>query len=284
MVAKGLITESKYQLVPDVSIILINFNTAALTLACLESVYHYTANIHFEVILVDNASTECDPIVFKDRFPGIKLIQNNENSGFARGNNIGIRHASGRYVLLLNSDMELKSNAIYESYIFLETMPSAGVCSIRLIYPDGRHQSVAQRFPSIRYRLVEFLRIQKLLGGEAGGRLLLGSFFNHHETVKADWVWGAFFMFRHSILGSLPNQKLNEEYFMYGEDMQWCFDFSKRGWEIWFLGNVEALHHMGGSAGNKSLLMKEGIEHFYRKNYRWHQRSCIRFVDKLLKL
>lgn len=267
----------------DVSIVIINYNTAALTLACLQSVFHQTTGVDFEVVLVDNASTECDPLIFKERFPAIHLIRSAVNTGFAGGNNLGLAQAKGRYVLLLNSDMELRSNVIKDVFDFMEKTPSAGVCSIRLLHPDGRHQSVAQRFPSVKYKLAELLRLQKLLGKKRGGRLLLGAFFNHRETVKADWVWGAFFMFRKSMLFELPGQKLNDDYFMYGEDMQWCMDFQKRGWETWYLGSAEAIHHMGGSSADKDRLMTKSNSHFMKKNYRPITRHLISLLDSCLR-
>jgi GT2 family glycosyltransferase len=164
----------------------------------------------------------------------------------------------------------------------METNPKAGVCTIRLLYPDGRHQAVVQRFPSVRYKLAELLRLQKLLGRRRGGRFLLGSFFDFQENTQADWVWGAFFMFRRDMLDSLPDKKLNDDYFMYGEDLQWCFDFRKRGWDVWYLSDSEAIHHMGGSSGDKDRLMKKGLLHFYHLNYSWVHRFCISILDKLL--
>lgn len=266
----------------DISVVIINYNTRALTLACLRSLFHHTTGLDWEVILVDNASTECDPAVFQDAYPAIRLIRSKTNTGFAGGNNLGLQYAAGKYVLLLNSDIELKDNALLEAWQFMEANPRAGVCTIRLVYPDGRHQAVAQRFPSVRYKLAELLRLQKLIGRKRSGQFLLGAFFDFRTTVRADWVWGAFFLFRHSMLEALPGRKLNDEYFMYGEDMQWCFDFRQRGWEVWYLARPEAIHYMGGSSGNKQRLMQEGRERFYKKNYGWMHRKLIIGLDKLL--
>lgn len=266
----------------DVSVIIINYNTRALTLACLGSIFRYTAGLKWEVIVVDNASTECDPALFTDAFASIRLIRSHRNLGFAGGNNLGLREARGKYVLLLNSDVKLKSNAIFRCWRFMEEHSRIGVTTIRLVFPDGMPQAVAQRFPSLRYKLAEWLRIQKVLGPQRGGRLLLGSFFDYRMSTEVDWVWGAYFMFRRVMLDALPGRKLNDDYFMYGEDMQWCFDFRKRGWKIWFSGDSEAIHLMGGSAGSKEALIIDGQRRFMKTNYSFAHRLCVGLVEHLL--
>lgn len=262
----------------DVSIIIINFNTITLTRNCIASVQQFTADINFEIILVDNASTETDVSVLQNEFPSIKLVQSHLNLGFAGGNNLGIQYASGKYILLLNSDTYLKDNAILSLFNYMEEHPEAGVVSPRLIFPDGRHQSVSQRFPSIKYSLIELLRLQKFMPKAQAGKILLGPFFNHQETVRVDWVWGACFMFRAPILEKLPSKKLDETYFMYFEDMQWCLDITKLGYEIHFFAGAEVIHLMGGSSGSKNKMMLENGELFLKRNYPAWQ---IRWIKKL---
>lgn len=266
----------------DVSIIIINYNTTELTLQCLESIYRYTTGIAFEVILVDNASSE-DPAVFRQRYPDLQLLASKENLGFAGGNNLGIRHAAGKYILLLNSDTYLKDNAILTVYNYMASRPQAGVVSARLVFPDGRHQSAAQRFPSVKYQLIELLRLQKLLSRKAVGRLLLGAFFDHKENVRADWVWGTFFMFRKDILTQLPGQQLDDTYFMYYEDMQWCMDISKLGYEIHFCADAEVVHVMGGSSGNKNKMMEDNGVLFMKRNFTPLQIKWIAQLDQWLR-
>lgn len=266
-----------------VSVIIINFNTFHLTTNCIASVKHFTSGITYEIIVVDNASTETNPSLLLYEFPFIKLIKSPVNVGFAKGNNLGIKEAAGKYILLLNSDTVLSDNTLFKLFEYLENNPKVGVISPRLIYPDGRHQSVAQRFPSIKYSLIEFFRLQKFLPGRRAGRLLLGAFFNHLETVKADWVWGACFMFPKSILDQLPDNKLDETYFMYFEDMQWCMDISKLGYEIHFFAGAEVIHLMGGSSGNKNSMMRENGNLFLKKNYPVWQIKWIKQLENWLK-
>jgi GT2 family glycosyltransferase len=217
--------------------------------------------------LVDNASTECDPQTFKDAYPDLKLIRSEVNLGFAKGNNLGIKQAAGEYILLLNSDTELIEDSVSKSIAYADQLKDLGALSCKLIHPDGRHQSVAQRFPSVRYLLFERLRINKLLSKKKVGRILLGAFFKHDENLEVDWVWGAFFLFKRDSLKLLENGQLNDEYFMYFEDMQWCLDFKRNGLKNYYFAETSVIHKMGGSNARKFQLLSENKTRYLNKNY-----------------
>lgn len=268
-----------------VSIIIVNFNTFELTCKCIQSIYDNVDDLQFEIILVDNASKEIDAKKFTEKFPSILLIENDENVGFAKGNNTGILYARGEYILLLNSDTELipGNQCISICTEFLAKNVNAGVVSARLEYPDGKFQSNCQRFPGIKYKLYELLRVQKLYSSDRRGKLMLGAFFKHNQLVECDWVWGTFYMFRKQMLLQLPGNKLNEDYFMYGEDIQWSMDFKKLEWKIYFDPRARIIHHMGGSKGNKNELIEKSYQLFLSKNYNGFQRFLIRLLDGLLR-
>ena len=268
----------------DISIIIINYNTFQLTNQCINSVYKYTKEINYEVILIDNGSTECDPDIFVQNFPNINLIKSKNNLGFSKGNNLGIEKATGKIILLLNSDTQLKENSIKTVFDYLVNHEKVGAASCRLIFPDGKYQSVCQRFPSIKYQLFELLRLHKLFTKRKAGRILLGSFFDYNENVTVDWIWGAFFMFRATIIQDLPEMKLNEDFFMYGEDIQWCWDINKLGYEIHYCSNAEIIHYMGGSSGNKNYLIEKNNSIFLKKNYFFIHRVFIKWLEFLLKI
>jgi GT2 family glycosyltransferase len=266
----------------DVSIVIINYNTYALICDCVRSVIEFTKELTYEIIVVDNASKEFDSQSFKTKFPSVKLILSEENLGFAGGNNLGNQYATGKYILLLNSDTYLKENSILTTFKYLETRPKVGVVSARLIFPDGRYQSVAQRFPSPKYLLMELLRLQKFLPKKQAGKLLLGAFFNHDENTEVDWVWGAYFMFRKEILDRLPEKKLDDSYFMYFEDMQWCMDIKKLGYQIHYYADAEVVHIMGGSSGSKTKLMEQYEPVFLKRNYSKVEVWLIQKLKKML--
>jgi GT2 family glycosyltransferase len=234
--------------VPDVSIVIVNYNTFTLTCQCIQSILDKTQYISYEIILVDNASKECDAQLFKDKFPEIVLIKNSENSGYAKGSNLGIAVAKGEYILLLNSDIELINNAVYEAYQFMKNDRKIGAMSGRLLYPDGKVQGVTGRFPSITSELRELLRLNKVLTQEQRATYYLGSEFDHETSIEADWVWGAFFMFPKEILNQFPENKLQEDFFMYCEDVQWCWYIRKMGYKIMYSPNPVAYHYISGSS------------------------------------
>jgi GT2 family glycosyltransferase len=267
----------------DVSVIIVNYNTFTLTSQCIESIILQTESVSFEIILVDNASTEVDPDRFTDLFEGrITLIKSNENVGFAKGNNVGIKYAKGKYILLLNSDTVLRNNAILLCKQSLDALPKVAAIGARLEYPDGAVQHNCQRFPSIKYKLIELLRIQKFIASKDGGKLLLGSFFNHREFIYPDWIWGTFFMFPKSILKEMKDQKLPDDFFMYGEDLEWCMEFNKLGYHIAFNPAAVVVHYMGKSGGAKSALMKSNMNLFMMKYYNSFERKAIAWLDRLL--
>ncbi len=231
----------------QVSIILINYNTYRLSKNAIQSIYDKTKKVDYEIILVDNASTECPPEHFQEEFPEIRLIKSPENLGFAKGNNLGIAKAKGKYILLLNSDAELKNNAIELAIERMEQNKTIGVLSSKLLYPSGHLQHPAERFDSISKELRELFRINKLLNEEKRARYYLGDAFNHQLETECDWVWGTFFMFRSEILDQLPDKKLADHFFMYGEDVQWCYQIGKLGYKIFYYPKAEVIHHLGGS-------------------------------------
>lgn len=266
----------------NLSIIIINYKTFQLTCNCIDSILKYCSLPDYEIILVENGTAEFNKENTKHWGSRVQLIISEDNFGFAGGNNLGIQHAQGQYILLLNSDTYLLDDAISPVLGYLEKHPEVGVVSAKLCYPDGRVQSVAQRFPSVQYKFIELLRLQKLLNKNAAGRLLLGAFFNHEETLKVDWVWGAYFMFPKKILSQLPNQRLDDTYFMYFEDMQWCKDIHKLGYEIHYFAEARVIHLLGGSSGKKNEMMEKNGALFMKRNYSLLERALISILSQLL--
>lgn len=265
----------------DISIVILNYNTFDLTVQCVKSVLEKTSGVSYEVIVVDNASPEGRADDFKKEFPEIVLIKSEKNMGFAKGNNLGVAAARGQFILLLNSDTLLRSNVAETLRNFLVAQQHVAAVSARLEYPDGNVQHCCQRFPSVKYRLFELFRLQKVFRN-SGGRILMGSFFDHKSIAYPDWIWGTCFMFRKDLLKQLPGEKLADEFFMYGEDMQWCMEFRKRGYSIAFESAAVVVHLMGKSAGAKNELMNKNRQSFMNLYYSPFHQWCIRVLDKLL--
>src|SRR5258705_9398946 len=158
----------------QISIIIINYNNFDLTCHCIRSVIQFTSGIEYEIILVDNASSAVDPGNFLIEFPQARLIKSPVNGGFAYGNNLGIGHASGEYILLLNNDTLLTEDSISKSFHHLKNHKNTGALGCRMIFPDGRVQHSARKFRSIGWELLDLFRfIPFMMSYKKRSRLML---------------------------------------------------------------------------------------------------------------
>lgn len=240
------------------SIIILNYNSFQLTADCIRSVQSHTGDLEAELILVDNDSTECDPGRFLELFPSITLVRSGRNGGFAYGNNKGIEKAKGEFILLLNSDTIIREDSFSTSIDYFRKHPDTGVLGCRMTYPDGSIQYTARRFRSISWELLDLVRVVPLLMNyENRSRRMLGKYFHHDRNMDCDWLNGAYFMFRKSILQKLPGGKLDERFFMYGEDQLWCEQIKKLGYVNRFFAGTTIIHFNSGSTAiNKQLALR----------------------------
>lgn len=248
-----------------VSIIIINYNTFQLTCNCIESVLLHTTGLSYEIILVDNASTESEADLFKQKFPSIHLIKSETNLGFAGGNNLGLQYATGEYILLLNSDTLLTENSILFIYEKAKAIPALGAATVKLVYPDGSIQPAARSFPSVKKHFLEFTRLYRLFHSTYDK---LAERFDYNTDFSCDWIWGTFFFFPRKNL-ELTGGKLAATYFMYSEDVEWCYLFSKQGLVNYYFSGSSVIHLIGKSSGDKykrSLVRKNHL-HFIRTCY-----------------
>lgn len=238
-----------------VSVIIINYNTFSLTSACLRSVFHFTKGVPFEVILVDNASTECDPGDFLTAFPLIKLLRSPKNLGFAGGNNLGIQQATGDHILLLNSDTELKEDSITLALQSFSTKKSIGFIGCRMQFPSGDLQYTARRFRSLSWELMDLFRfIPALMPAEKRAEKMLGKYFRHDRSLACDWLNGAFLLFERRLLDQFPQQKLDDRFFMYAEDQLWCEQAIEQGRHNYFIADTTIVHVNSGSSSIRKQL------------------------------
>ncbi|WP_019947780.1 glycosyltransferase family 2 protein [Hymenobacter aerophilus] len=272
----------------QVSVIIINYNTFRLTSEAIASIQQHTKGVSYEIIVVDNASTECDPGRFTEQFPTVRLVRNPENSGFAKGNNLGIQHAQGETILLFNSDAAVLNDALAITYRTLVAESRMGVTTGRLEYPDGRLQPQCGRFPSLRLQLVELLRLQKALSAQRRGEVLLGTFFDHDKPFRPDWVWGTYFHVKRHVIEQLPGGKLPDDFFMYAEDLQWCYAIRKLGYDIQYLPEAHILHHFSQSTKqekklNQANMILRNEDTFLRREYGTMATSGY-YIAKMLNL
>lgn len=245
-----------------VSVVIINYDTFQLTCECIDSVIRHTKGVPYEIVLVDNASPHDDPDQFAVRFPSIRLIKSPENGGFAKGNNIGIAAAKGDVILLLNSDTVLTEDSISISVQELAKDNTIGALGVRLTYTDGRLQHTARKFRSIRNELLDLARpVLKLLPYRKRADMMLNQYFRGDYDTYCDWVSGAYMMFRKELLAKLPEHKLDERFFMYGEDQLWCYQFAELGYRSRYIAATTVIHINNASTSpeKQMLLLKKFI-------------------------
>lgn len=274
------------------SIVIVNYNTFQLTSQCIASIEEKCIDLDYEIVLVDNASTECNPNDFLIKFPKIKLVVNPENSGFSKGNNLGIKEAKGTYILLLNSDTELINNAPKICLDFLISKENKGVITCQLIYPNGIIQHNTRRFRTIGWEIMEILPFYKFFSKKKSEEMMLHHYFDHQRFVEPDWIWGTFMLFKKDILELMPNNRLNDDFFMYCEDVLWCWEFKNLGHPSYYLPEAKVMHiHKGSSSEEKKIKVRKlGIKNHaifmkkYYPNWKWYLWAVIYFPKQILGL
>ena len=230
---------------PDLSIIIVSWNVRGLLQACLQSIDTNRHDIALEVIVVDGASADGSPEMVGELFPGVNLIACDENVGFPRGNNIGLAQANGRYLLLLNPDTEIKGDALPKMLAYLEKHPEVGLVGPQLINSDGSIQSSRRRFPKLATGLVESTWLEQV-APKAVLRHYYVQDLPDDETADVDWVTGACMLTRREIYATLGG--MDEDYFMYSEELDWCRRIKDAGWRIIYFPEAQVLHHVGKSS------------------------------------
>ena len=249
----------------DVTVSIVSLNTRALLAACLRTVYASTG-VTLDVRVVDNRSTDGSPDMVQQEFASVALIRNSENHGFAAANNMAIRDLSSRYVLLLNPDTEVPPDAIGHMVAFMDATPQAGICGPLVRFPDGRFQSCGYPFPTLLRELRQSKRIGRL------ARWLVGDdppLVVPDGPAEREWVDGCCLLIRTAVIREIG--LLDEQYFLYAEELDWCFQARKHGWRIFALPGVTIVHHLGQSSGQMSEFslgcLVETRLRFYRKNH-----------------
>lgn len=225
---------------PDLSVIIVSWNTREILRNCLTSVETYLRTVPHETLVVDNASSDGSADMVMEEFPQVRLIRNAENAGFARANNQAMRVAAGTFFLLLNSDSLLIDESVARLVSLVRTDEGVGVAHCRLLMLDRRLQHTTYRFPSIRLALLEDFGLYKALPVHKRGETLLGGYWDQNQERDVDWVAGSFMLLPRRVFEETGG--FSEAYFMYGEDMEWCYRIRDRGWRIRYYPDASAVH------------------------------------------
>ena len=279
----------------DLAIVILNYNTRDLLSNCLDSVFASQGDFHYQVCVVDNASTDGSAEMVRSRFPQAHVIANPVNIGYSAGNNVGLRwfgfpasdsqekNAPARYALLLNPDTLLPPTALAEMIAFMDARPSVGVAGPRVRRPDGSLDKACRRsFPTPQVSFYRMTGLSRLFPRSKRFNAYNLEYLPEDAVHPVDSVVGAYMQVRREAMADAG--LLDEAFFMYGEDLDWAKRIKDAGWEIWYNGRVEITHvkEAASSQSSKSRIdFYEAMWIFYRKHY---QAQTPWLLDKAIML
>lgn len=252
----------------DLSIIILNWNTRELLKDCLASIFKQTKDINFEAIVIDNASTDGSVAMVRENFPQVLIIQNKKNLGFAAGNNRGIKKAKGEYLLLLNSDTKISNNAFKKLLDFARSKDRLAVVGPQLINPGDKIQRSSAPFYTLPVAALSLFRADRWLRRAPA------------KAKPVDWVEGSCFLINRAVLDKIG--PLDEKFFMYIEEMEFCYRAKKVGWQTWYYPQVKVYHLVRGSSpeGKQKAIwwIYKGLIYFYQKHFAPWQLVVLKFL------
>jgi GT2 family glycosyltransferase len=275
----NMLKDNSHQTIPDVSIIIVSFNTRELTVKCINCIKENSAGISIEIIVVDNGSKDGSADMIEKDFPWVRLIRLTENRGFAGGNIPAMKKATGKYILLLNSDAFIRDDTFSKTIAYMDKHPYTGILGCKLTNPDGSMQPSARMLPG---PLNKFLTITGLSDHYSKSRFFGRvdfTWWDHSTPKNVGWVVGAYFLIRRETMESIGY--LDDRYFLYFEEVDYCLSARRSGWDVVFYPYTEVVH-LGGKSAEKSgntfsengkQILKIRINSewkYYHKFYGWY--------------
>lgn len=255
----------------DISVILVSYNTADITIKSLDCLFASVLNLEMEVIIVDNASRDNSVEVISKAYPNIPLIKNKVNVGFGRANNQALPHITGRYVLLLNTDAFVDKNTIAETVAYMDKNPKCGILGVKLIGAHGDLQPSCRYFPTPWNIFLDSTGFKRFFKNV---QMVDHINWDHNSVRNCDWVPGCYYLIRKEVIEKVG--LFDPLYFMYCEEVDHCFATKKAGWDVTYYP-IPVVHLGGESAKSDSEISKHGrqikslqIESellYFRKNF-----------------
>lgn len=261
----------------DLSIIIVNWNTNSLLQKCLESIVKFTHDIHYEIIVIDNGSSDGSVEAIKSMFPSVILIENDKNMGFAKGVNQGLKKTKGKNILLLNSDTYLMENTFTKMVDLMKKQNHIGAMTCRVLYPDGKPQSAYCKFPSLSGMIYELISIAKLFNHSKLFYKYDVSQWNYSvskELTDGLWPGGGCLMIKREVIQKAGMMDENYGY-AYLEDADLCYRIKNAGYSFYYLAEATIYHHHAYTVSNcdqkfKDLLtinLQRNKFYFFKKHY-----------------
>jgi N-acetylglucosaminyl-diphospho-decaprenol L-rhamnosyltransferase len=230
------------------SIIIVNWNTSAVLAECLRSIAVFHKHENIEIFVIDNASTDDSVAMLAHDFPSVSVIQSTENIGFASANNLGIHASTGEFVLLLNPDTLFIDESLNRMITFLQDHPSVGIVAPHTLNADRSTQSSKRRFPTLTSAVFESTWLQPY-----APQSLMNNYFANdiaeHATAEIDWAQGSCLLVRRTVFSCIGG--LDEGFFMYSEEMDFCYRAKRAGFQVIYMG-VAHIVHLGGKSSEQA--------------------------------
>jgi GT2 family glycosyltransferase len=242
---------------PDLSVIIVNWNTRELLLNCIESFFRTVKGLSSEIFVVDNGSSDGSTDSVRRAFPEIEIIQNERNLGFARANNEALRRSKGRYALLLNTDVVLTDGAVERLVAFMERNPSVGVAGGQLFNVDGSKQNSFDNFPSLATEALNKGLLRILFPRRYPSKRV-----NYGAPIEVQSVIGACMIVRSQAIREVG--LLDEDYFFFLEETDWCYRMRRRRWQVCHVPQAKIIHLQGRTA---DLVKDRAKIEYYRSLY-----------------
>jgi len=263
----------------DLSIIIVSWNVSKLLATCLESILAGSVTVGepsadkrcVEIIVVDSHSSDDTVEMLRERFPQVRVLAQAENLGFTRCNNIGLKAASGRYVMLLNPDTEVVGDALPRMMDYLDEHPDVGIVGPHTLNAAGTTQLTRRRFPGLGVAFFESTWLQAYAPRSVLDHYYMLDAGSDDAILDADWVQGSALMARREVYDQIG--ALDEAYVMYSEELDWCRRVKDAGWRVVYVGTAQIIHHGGKSseqvAARSHIHYQQSKLRYFRKYHGW---------------
>lgn len=262
----------------NLSIVIVNYKARGLLRLCLKSIFNNLKEgaIDYKVVVVDNNSHDGSVEMVREEFPAVRLIPRETNSGYAKGVNTGIKSIEAQYYLILNPDTTIvQRGAISKMIDFMNNNPKVGLAGLKLINPNGTTQVSCCQFPKFFYPLYRRTALGKLPPFKKAVREHLMLDWDHDETKQVPWVIGTGMIIRGDALKQVD--LMDERFFMYFEDTDWCRRFWENNWQVYYIHDVEVVHYYSRDSAKVS-----GLIGIFSKQTRVHISSWLKYFIKYL--
>jgi len=235
----------------DLSTVIVNYRSRDPLLGCLAALQADAADVAHEIVVVDNSPGDGTAEALRERYPGVRLVTNTENVGFARAVNRGVNATSGAVTLLLNPDCELERGAVTALLEHLRRHPRCAIAAPRIHNPDGTLEYSARSYPDhLTFLFNRYSLLTRLFPRNRWSRHYLLTDWDHESARDVDWVSGACMAVRREAIRQVG--PMDEGFFMFNEDVDWCRRMNQAGWKVTYVPKARAVHHVGASRGRVS--------------------------------